>query len=183
MGPIWCICITGLDVLNDLGAVAEYDDLNGLGKGDHAVHAHERGFIALRQGIRSNTRGPLLGPKVERRDGGAMQLENGKDDSGVVHKAQTSFALGQVPQENVSQDDQAPSVPQAGSSQGRQIGTRLIPPVLHEWREPRHDAFEGRNVWSLFNAFTGSFKGNLTEPPRRTEALHGLLDNHVGLSA
>jgi len=54
--------------------------------------------------------------------------------------------------------------------------------VLHEWREPRHDAFEGRNVWSLFNAFTESLKeGNLAELPNRTEALHGLLDTHVGL--
>lgn len=61
---------------------------------------------------------------------------------------------------------------------------RLIPPVLHEWREPRHDAFEGRNVWSLFNAFTESLKeGNLAELPKRTEALNGLLDTHVGLSA
>jgi hypothetical protein len=61
---------------------------------------------------------------------------------------------------------------------------RLIPPVLHEWREPRHDVFEGRNVWSLFNAFTESLKdGNLAELPKRTEALHGLLDTHVGLSA
>jgi hypothetical protein len=61
---------------------------------------------------------------------------------------------------------------------------RLIPPVLHEWREPQHDAFEGRNVWSLFNAFTESLKeGNLAELPKRTEALHGLLDTHVGLSA
>ena len=59
---------------------------------------------------------------------------------------------------------------------------RLIPPVLHEWREPRHDAFESRNVWSLFNAFTESLKdGNLAELPKRTEALHGLLDTHVGL--
>ncbi len=59
---------------------------------------------------------------------------------------------------------------------------RLIPPVLHEWREPRHDAFETRNVWSLFNAFTESLKdGNLAELPKRTEALHGLLDTHVGL--
>lgn len=60
---------------------------------------------------------------------------------------------------------------------------RLIPDVLHEWREPRHDAFEGRNVWSLFNAYTESLKGNLSELPKRTEALHGLLDTFVGLSA
>lgn len=63
-------------------------------------------------------------------------------------------------------------------------GDRLVPPVLHEWREPRHDAFESRNVWSLFNAFTESLKdGNLAELPKRSEVLHGLLDTHVGLSA
>ncbi|MBB5030524.1 DUF932 domain-containing protein [Prosthecobacter vanneervenii] len=61
---------------------------------------------------------------------------------------------------------------------------RLIPPVLKEWREPRHDDFTARNVWSLFNAFTESLKdGNLAELPKRTEALHGLLDTYVGLSA
>jgi hypothetical protein len=59
---------------------------------------------------------------------------------------------------------------------------RLIPSVLHEWRKSRHAAFEARNVWSLFNAFTESLKdGNLAELPKRTEALHGLLDTHVGL--
>jgi len=36
--------------------------------------------------------------------------------------------------------------------------------------------------WSLFNAFTKALKGNLIELPRCTEALHGLLDNHVGLA-
>ena len=60
---------------------------------------------------------------------------------------------------------------------------RHIPSVLKEWREPLHVAFQERNVWSLFNAFTETLKGNLIELPRRTEALHGLLDNHVGLSA
>jgi len=59
---------------------------------------------------------------------------------------------------------------------------RLIPSVLHEWREPRHDAFAGRSVWSLFNAFTESLKeGSLAELPKRTEALHGLMDTYVGL--
>jgi len=46
-------------------------------------------------------------------------------------------------------------------------------------RQP--DTFQSRNVWSLFNAFTEALKGNLIELPRRTEALHGLLDTHVGL--
>jgi len=60
---------------------------------------------------------------------------------------------------------------------------RLIPSVLHEWREPRHEAFESRNVWSLFNAFTEALKdGNLAELPKRTEALHGLLDVVMGLN-
>ncbi|MEA3188724.1 MAG: hypothetical protein QOD99_2554 [Chthoniobacter sp.] len=58
---------------------------------------------------------------------------------------------------------------------------KLIPKVLREWREPRHEAFEARNVWSLFNSFTEALKGNLIELPRRTEALHGLFDTHVGL--
>ena len=46
-----------------------------------------------------------------------------------------------------------------------------IPGVLHQWREPKH------------NAFTEKLKeGNLAELPKRTEALHGLLDVAVGLN-
>jgi hypothetical protein len=60
---------------------------------------------------------------------------------------------------------------------------KLVPRVLHEWREPRYEAFQARNAWTLFNAFTEALKGNLTELPRRSEALHGLLDTHVGLDA
>ena len=60
---------------------------------------------------------------------------------------------------------------------------RLIPAVLHEWREPSHREFEQRDVWSLFNSFTEALKdGNLAELPKRTEALHGLLDVAVGLN-
>jgi hypothetical protein len=58
-----------------------------------------------------------------------------------------------------------------------------IPDVLHEWRHPMHTTFEQRNIWSLFNAFTSALKeGNLGELPKRTEALHGLLDTAVGLN-
>jgi hypothetical protein len=58
-----------------------------------------------------------------------------------------------------------------------------IPDVLHEWRTPRHEAFQPRNVWSLFNAFTEALKqGSLAELPKRTLALHGLLDVAVGLN-
>ena len=57
-----------------------------------------------------------------------------------------------------------------------------IPDVLKEWRAPRHLAFEERNIWSLFNAFTEVLKdGSLAELPKRTQALHGLLDSAVGL--
>jgi len=60
---------------------------------------------------------------------------------------------------------------------------RLIPSVLDEWRKPRHKEFEERNTWTFFNAVTESLKtGNLAELPKRTEALHGLLDHHVGLN-
>jgi Domain of unknown function (DUF932) len=60
---------------------------------------------------------------------------------------------------------------------------RLIPTVLREWRKPRHPQFESRSVWSLFNAFTEALKErSLAELPRQTEALHCLLDVHVGLA-
>src|SRR5579862_5251669 len=59
---------------------------------------------------------------------------------------------------------------------------RLVPTVPRELREPCHQQFVDRSVWSLFNAFTESLKGrNLAELPLRTEALHGLLDARAGL--
>lgn len=59
-----------------------------------------------------------------------------------------------------------------------------IPKVLREWREPEHEEFRPRTVWSFFNAFTAALKeGNLMELPKRTEALHGLLDAEVGITS
>jgi len=59
---------------------------------------------------------------------------------------------------------------------------RMIPEILTLWRKPSHGEFQLRNVWSLFNSFTEALKqGNLAELLKRTEALHGLLDGHVGL--
>ncbi|MGL4554261.1 MAG: DUF932 domain-containing protein [Gemmataceae bacterium] len=59
-----------------------------------------------------------------------------------------------------------------------------VPAVLREWREPRHREFrDGRTAWRLFNAFTEALKGNLDSLPRRTQALHGLLDGACGLLA
>jgi hypothetical protein len=66
----------------------------------------------------------------------------------------------------------------------RIVPVTTIPDVLSEWREPRHPEFrEGRTAWRLFNAFTEILKGNLGELPRRTQALHGLMDSACGLVA
>lgn len=63
------------------------------------------------------------------------------------------------------------------------IVTSEIPEVLREWREPSHEAFQPRNAWSLFNAFTEAHKAvNPHTALRRGEALHGLFDGLVGLN-
>lgn len=57
-----------------------------------------------------------------------------------------------------------------------------IPDLINEWRKPRHDEFaQSRNVWRLFNAATEISKGSLSQLPKRTMALHGLLDLACGL--
>lgn len=54
------------------------------------------------------------------------------------------------------------------------------PPRMAKTAAP---AVRDRNVWSLFNSFTEALKeGSLAELPKRTEALHGLLEIHVGLT-
>jgi hypothetical protein len=66
---------------------------------------------------------------------------------------------------------------------GGVVPVTRLPLVLREWREPRHLEFrEGRTAWRLFNAFTEGLKGNLEALPRRTQALHGLLDAACGLA-
>lgn len=61
---------------------------------------------------------------------------------------------------------------------------RMIPNVLDCWRKPEHQEFQQCTIWNLFNSFTEALKQcNLAELPKRTEALHGLLDSQVGLSS
>ncbi len=62
------------------------------------------------------------------------------------------------------------------------MANSYVPKVLQEWRDPSHDAFAPRNVWSLQNAFTEVFKGRVDLLPERTMKLHQMLDAHVGLS-
>ncbi len=57
-----------------------------------------------------------------------------------------------------------------------------VPKVLREYREPSHEAFRPKNLWSLFNAFTEVLKGNLGILPDRTQKLHRLCDAHAGLN-
>ena len=57
-----------------------------------------------------------------------------------------------------------------------------IADVVSQWHDPDHDEFSGRNGWSLYNAFTNVFRGNLAELNKRSNALHGTLDPIFGLN-
>lgn len=60
-----------------------------------------------------------------------------------------------------------------------------LPTALQEWRTPRHAEFaeNGKTAWRLWNALTEALKGSLDQLPRRTTALHGLIDTACGLVA
>ena len=68
----------------------------------------------------------------------------------------------------------------------RVIPVTQLPLVLNEWREPSHESFkeDGRSIWRLYNAFTESFKTRSLEMlPKRSQALHGLMDRVCQLAA
>jgi hypothetical protein len=48
--------------------------------------------------------------------------------------------------------------------------------VLKEWNEPKHEEFEPRNAWSMFNAFTEVMKTAPRQLPKRTITLHRVFD-------
>ena len=67
----------------------------------------------------------------------------------------------------------------------RAVTTTQIPHILSEWRTPRHPEFAqaGPTAWRFFNAVTEIAKeGGIWSLPPRTEALHGLLDQEVGVT-
>jgi hypothetical protein len=60
-----------------------------------------------------------------------------------------------------------------------------VPSVLEQWRAPSHEEFaaDGKTIWRFHNAMTHVWKGrNLAALPRRSQALHGLLDAACGLA-
>ena len=67
----------------------------------------------------------------------------------------------------------------------RVLPVTRLPEALREWRVPSHESFEegGKNAWRLFNACTEVIKGRSLESlPRRTQALHGILDHACRVS-
>jgi Domain of unknown function (DUF932) len=101
-----------------------------------------------------------------------------------------SRAMGQLTDQRGKQDLRFASYKQTefSDAQAHDIVVRAVdalvcpvtflPGVLKEWREPRHQEFRanGKTAWRLFNAFSECLKGSLDYLPKRTQALHGLLD-------
>jgi len=55
-------------------------------------------------------------------------------------------------------------------------GQTQISKVLEQWHSPEHDEFSGRNLWSLQNAFSNVYRGNVLLTPQRSEALASVFD-------
>ena len=60
------------------------------------------------------------------------------------------------------------------------ISKTKVVDVVNQWESSDHDAFQDRNMNSLYNAFTEVYKGNLVALPQRSVALHSVLDAEVG---
>jgi hypothetical protein len=75
------------------------------------------------------------------------------------------------------------------SYRAKAVPSSQIGKVIEAWEEqPTHelyaDEFGERNVWSLFNAFTETFKERVNPHAlsQRTQILHGVFDNYIGLA-
>ncbi len=55
--------------------------------------------------------------------------------------------------------------------------------ILQDWRQPPYEDFQPRNVWSLFNAVTGTYGGRSDNTAvRRGSALRGMFDGLAEVS-
>ena len=102
-------------------------------------------------------------------------------------------AVGQLAENRVKQDRRISAYKQseltdtqADHLMVQMIRERIMLPskmgeVVKEWDSPRHPEFaqDGKTIWRLFNAATEVMKGNVMALPRRTTALHGLMDGAV----
>jgi len=62
------------------------------------------------------------------------------------------------------------------------ISKTQLADVIEQWHTPEHAEWGAeRNLWGLHNAFTNVLRGNVIALPRRSDALHGLLDPLVGM--
>jgi hypothetical protein len=52
------------------------------------------------------------------------------------------------------------------------LSPRQMPVALKEWNQPKHEAFEPRTLWSLYNAVTEALKSS---PPQ------SIMEKHIGL--
>jgi len=59
------------------------------------------------------------------------------------------------------------------------MANSYIPKVLEAYREPPHEAFRPRTVWSLHNAFTEVFKERVDLLEERSCIMHEILDDFV----
>jgi hypothetical protein len=105
-------------------------------------------------------------PQLISRAMGQLGTQRGKQDLRFASYKQTEFSDAQAHDLIIRAVD------------ARVCPVTNVPNVLKEWRQPRHVEFRenGKTAWRLFNAFSECLKGSLDYLPRRTQALHGLMD-------
>ena len=62
-------------------------------------------------------------------------------------------------------------------------GKTQIADIFGQWHKPEHENFEGRDLWSLQNAFTNVWRGNSLNVANRSNSLYSVLDTYAGAKA
>jgi hypothetical protein len=84
------------------------------------------------------------------------------------YKALAAERIQSLQLSNLS-EDAAASYLLASAEKGI-VGWRLLPKVIEEWRNPRHEEFKPRTKWSLFNSYTEVLKDRQQKQPARAAA-------------